>query len=304
MSQWTTDDIPDQSGRVAVVTGGNSGIGLVTSLELARHGAHVIIAGRSPENGRKAVDDIRRQVPGATVEWAKLDLSDLTSVRSFAEEFSAGHDALDLLINNAGLAFQPYSKTKDGFEIIFGTNHLGHFALTGLLLPTLLATPDARVVTVASDIHEMSRAKLDFDDLQFERGYSRVTAYARSKLANLLFMLELHRRLTAAGHTLRSIAAQPGLTATNLGPRPLGNRVVRLLLKLIAQSSEVGAAPTLYAATSPDAHGGEYFQPARRNGPPALHQAAQWAYDEEAASRLWAVSEELTHVSFDLTTRQ
>jgi NAD(P)-dependent dehydrogenase (short-subunit alcohol dehydrogenase family) len=304
MSQWTTDDIPDQSGRVAIVTGGNSGIGYVTSLELARHGAHVIIAGRSPDNGRKAVADIKQKVPDSTVEWMKLDLSDLSSVRAFAEEYAAGHETLDLLINNAGVAFLPQGKTKDGFEIIMGTNHLGHFALTGLLLPKLLAKPDARVVTVASDIHEMPRAQLDLDDLMFERGYSRVTAYARSKLANLLFTMELHRRLTAAGRTQRSLAAQPGMTATNLGPRPPGNRVFRWLMGLIANTAAVGAAPTLYAATAPDARGGEYFQPSKRNGPPAKHQAKPYAYDEDTAARLWEMSEKLTNVSFDVGSTQ
>ncbi|GAB3402343.1 SDR family NAD(P)-dependent oxidoreductase [Flindersiella endophytica] len=299
MSPWTPDDIPDQSGRVAIVTGGYSGIGYPASLELARHGAHVVIAGRSAGKGQEAIQRVQAEAPGSSVEWAQLDLSDLASIRTFAEEFAAKHDSLDLLLNNAGIAFAPPGKTKDGFEIVLGTNHFGHFALTGRLLPLLLAEPDARIVTVASDIHEMPRAKLDFDDVQFERDYKRVTAYARSKLANLLFSQELHRRLTAAGQPQRSIAAQPGMTATNLGPRPPGNFIVRGLLKLIANSAETGAAPTLYAATAPDAQGGEYFQPQKRNGPPVRHTAKPWAYDEESAKRLWEISEDLTNVSFE-----
>jgi NAD(P)-dependent dehydrogenase (short-subunit alcohol dehydrogenase family) len=299
MSPWTPDDIPDQAGRVAIVTGGYSGIGYPVSLELARRGAQVVIAGRSADRGQTAIQRIQAEVPGSAVEWAQLDLSDLSSVSSFAEEFTGKHDTLDLLINNAGIAFAPPGKTADGFEIVLGTNHFGHFALSGRLLPLLLTKPDARIVTVASDVHEMPRAKLDFDDLQFEHDYKRVTAYARSKLANLLFTQELHRRLTAAGQPQRSIAAQPGMTATNLGPRPPGNFILRGLLKLIANSAETGAAPTLYAATAPDAQGGEYFQPQKRNGPPVRHTAKPWAYDEESAKRLWEISEELTNVSFE-----
>jgi NAD(P)-dependent dehydrogenase (short-subunit alcohol dehydrogenase family) len=296
MPRWTTDDIPDQTGRTAIVTGANSGVGFVTALWLAKRGARVTVAGRNEQSGSRAVDEIRRKAPDGDVTWERLDLADLGSVRSFAEAFNDRNDALDLLINNAGVAFVPYGKTVDGFEITFGTNHLGHFALTGRLLPLLLERPEARVVTVSSDVHEWRRAQLDLNDLHYEQGYKRATAYARSKLANLLFTQELHRRLVASGHTVRSIATNPGPTATNLGPSLPGDRFIRLLLRAVAKSPSVGAAPTLYAATALDANSGDLFQPKR--GVPVRHRGAPWAYDKDAARRLWEISESLTGVSF------
>lgn len=297
MSSWTPDDIPDQTGRTAIVTGANSGIGFVAALELARHGARVLLTGRSESSGNGAADAIRQQVQGADVKWERLDLADLGSVRSFADAFTDQNDALDLLINNAGVAFVPYQKTVDGFELTLGTNHLGHFALAARLLPLLAERPDARVVTVSSEVHEWRIAQLDLDDLMFERGYKRATAYARSKLANLLFARELHRRLTAAGSTIRSLGANPGMTNTNLGPKFPGHRIVRrFLLPLVSHPAEVGASPTLYAATAPDANSGEFFEPKR--GVPVRYSGAPSAYDEGTARQLWEASEALTGVSF------
>ncbi|GAA2207984.1 SDR family NAD(P)-dependent oxidoreductase [Nonomuraea monospora] len=287
MTTWTPDSMPGLSGRSAVVTGANSGIGLPTALELARHGAHVVVAARDPAKGAEAVRRIRRAAPDARVELGQLDLADLASVRSFA----AGVREVDLLVNNAGVGLTPKGLTKDGFETQFGTNHLGHFALTGLLLPLLAARPGARVVTVTSDAHAAGR--IDFDDLGLERGYGRMAAYARSKLANLLFALELQRRADRAGVDLKSVATHPGTTATNIvkvGPlQPL----VRLLLKAPA----AGAVPSLYAATSPDVRGGEYFGPKAR-----LLRPARAAQSEELAARLWEVSAELTGVRFEQLT--
>jgi NAD(P)-dependent dehydrogenase (short-subunit alcohol dehydrogenase family) len=276
--------MPDLTGKSAVVTGANSGIGLPTALELARHGARVVVAARSPGKGGDAVARIRREAPGAQVEYARLDLADLASVR----EFAAGVGEVDLLINNAGVLAGSRQETKDGFELQFGTNHLGHFALTGLLLPKLLARPGARVVTVSSDAH--SAGTIDFDDLGLTRRYGRFSAYGRSKLANLLFMLELHRRAQKAGADLLSVATHPGATATNivnLGP-------FQFLMGVFMKSAAAGAVPSLYAATSPDVRGGEFFGPRLKRITPSAE-----ARSEEVARRLWEVSAELTGVRFD-----
>ncbi|MER6577125.1 oxidoreductase [Nonomuraea sp. NPDC001023] len=218
MAPWTPTDIPDLTGTTAIVTGANSGIGLPTARELARHGARVVVAARSADKGEAAVAEIRRAVPGADVRYGALDLADQSSIRRFADTVDTV-DKVDLLVNNAGIGLIPRQVTKDGWELQFATNHLGHFALTGLLLPRLLAAPHARVVTVSSDAHSMGR--LDFDDLALERGYGRMSAYGRSKLANLLFTLELQRRADSAGVRLISVATHPGATATRfvkLGP--------------------------------------------------------------------------------------
>ncbi|WP_431898175.1 oxidoreductase [Nonomuraea sp. bgisy101] len=267
----------------AIVTGANSGIGLPTARELARRGATVTVASRDPERGRAAVAGILRDVPGADVGFRRLDLADLSSVR----EFAAGVERVDLLINNAGLGMIPRGETKDGFELQLGTNHLGHFALTGLLLPLLLAAPAPRVVNVASDAHKFG--KLDFDDLGLERGYGKVSSYGRSKLANLLFTFELQRRARRAGSALLSVATHPGATATNffsVGP-------FRPLLKLFLHSAEDGAVPSLYAATSPLIRGGEYLGPRSKPLTPSKD-----ALDEALAARLWEISAELTGVRF------
>ncbi|QFY10792.1 SDR family NAD(P)-dependent oxidoreductase [Nonomuraea phyllanthi] len=281
---WTPASMPQLTGRTAIVTGANTGIGFPTALELARHGARVVVAARSPEKGRAAVAEILRAVPGGQVEYGELDLADLASVRRFAE----GVDRVDLLINNAGIGMIPRQETKDGFEMQFGTNHLGHFALTGLLLPRLLAAPGARVVTVSSDAHAAGR--IDFDDLGLERRYGGMAAYARSKLANLLFTLELQRRAKQAGADLTSVATHPGMTATNI----FKVRLLLPLIRLFLKPPEAGARSSLYAATSPDIRGGEFVGPRLQLLTPSAR-----ARSEEVARRLWDVSTELTGVRFE-----
>ncbi len=301
--KWTAEEIPDQHGRTAIVTGANSGLGRVVARELARHGARVIVAGRDSAKGAEAAKAITAAFPSSTVEAERLDLADLSSIRAFADRIRAGHDHVDLLINNAGVMAAPYQRTADGFELQFGTNHLGHFALTGLLLPLLHELPDARVVTVSSINHR--GGNIAFDDLQGERHYSRWGAYAQSKLANLLFAFELNRRLKSAGWGLLSVAAHPGYSATNLqlsGPLPHERLVMRLSNRLFAQSAKVGALPLLYAATASDMPGGSYVGPdglGEVRGYPVLVQATERAYDAEDARRLWDISERLTGVTYD-----
>ena len=304
--KWTAEEIPDQHGRTAIVTGANSGLGRIVARELARCGAEVIIASRDDAKGAEAARAIRAALPSSPVEPAQLDLADLSSIRAFADRIRAGRDHIDLLINNAGVMAAPHRRTADGFELQFGTNHLGHFALTGLLLPLLYERPDARVVTVSSNNHKGGRMR--FDDLQGERRYSRWGAYGQSKLANLLFAFELDRRLKAAGWSLISVAAHPGYSATNLqlsGP-PLHERLMmRLSNRLVAQSAEMGALPLLYAATAPDLQGGSYVGPdgvGEMRGHPVLVQATERAHDEEAARHLWDISERLTGVRYDFRT--
>ncbi|MFI0352623.1 oxidoreductase [Actinomadura sp. 9N407] len=304
MAKWTVADVPDQTGTIAVVTGSNGGLGFVQARELARAGARTVLACRDDRRGERAADRIRAAVPAAEVDVLRLDLADLASVRAFAEEFGERHDGLDLLVNNAGVAVLPHRETADGFEMQFGTNHLGHFALTGLLLDRLLARPRPRVVTVSSGLHH--RGRVDFDDLNAERGYDKWRAYHQSKLANLLFAYELRRRVPA----LRSVAAHPGFAATDLqlaGPRMSGNPLMTLVRKvtitLFAQSGEKGALPPLYAATVPDLPGGSFVGPDGRSearGHPTLVRSSPASKDEETARRLWDVSEKLTGVHYPL----
>jgi NAD(P)-dependent dehydrogenase (short-subunit alcohol dehydrogenase family) len=301
---WTAAEIPDQRGRVAVVTGANSGLGLVTARELARAGAHVVLACRNLVKGEIAMREIEGAVAGARIELAELDLGNLASVRAFAARVRDGHDRLDLLVNNAGVMAPPRRTTADGFELQIGTNHLGHFALTGLLLGTLEGRDDARVVTVSSGAHRMGR--IDFADLQREHRYNRWTAYGQSKLANLLFMYELERRLRAAGSTVLSLAAHPGYAATNLqtaAPPLVDRMVMRVGNAVFAQSAEMGALPLLYAATYPGLPGGTYVGPsgiAESRGHPVVVSSSGAARDAGVAARLWAVSEELTGVTYEL----
>ena len=297
---WDAKDIPDQSGRTAIVTGANSGLGFVTARELARAGARVVLACRNLDKGHAAVDQLRAAVPEAQVQLDELDLASLASVRGFAERFNATHDGLELLINNAGVMGTPRRRTADGFELQFGTNHLGHFALTTALLETMEGREDARVVTLSSTAHKMGR--INFDNLNGDRHYFRWNAYGQSKLANLLFALELDRRLRAAGSTVKSLAAHPGYAATNLhsaGP-PLFDRLVMVASNaLIAQSDEMGALPILYAATQPRLEGGTYVGPdsfREQRGHPTIVQPSGRARDRESARRLWEVSERLTAV--------
>ena len=297
---WTAKDIPDQTGRTAAVTGANSGLGLVTARELARAGARVVLACRNLDKGHAAVDEIRAAVPEAQLQLEELDLASLASVRGFADRFRATHDRLDLLINNAGVMAPPRRRTADGFELQFGTNHLGHFALTTALLDRMEGREDARVVTLSSTAHKMGR--INFDNLAGDRHYFRWNAYGQSKLANLLFALELDRRLRAAGSTVKSLAAHPGYAATNLqsaGPPMVDRLVMKVGNALVAQSDEMGALPILYAATEPGLEGGTYIGPdsfREQRGHPTIVQPNGRARDPETARRLWDVSERLTAV--------
>ncbi|MHB9753905.1 oxidoreductase [Streptomyces sp. BYX5S] len=305
MSGWSTTDIPDQQGRTAVVTGANSGIGYVTARELARAGAHVVLACRSEQRGTAALDRLTFEVPGAQAEFAPLDLGDLASVRAFAE--ARGDGPLDLLVNNAGVMALPFGRTADGFERQFGVNHLGHFALTGLLLPRLLAAPAPRVVTVSSGLHALSN--IDIADLNSERSYGRWTAYARSKTANLLFVHELARRARAAGTGLVAAAAHPGYAATELQARSARTegrtgmqRFFEIGNRYFGQSAAGGALPTLRAATDPGVRPDAFYGPRvlMWRGAPARSWRASWSRDDAAGERLWAASEQLTGVDYKL----
>jgi NAD(P)-dependent dehydrogenase (short-subunit alcohol dehydrogenase family) len=305
---WTADDMPDLSGKTIVVTGGNSGIGYEAALEFARKRADVIIACRDLVKARTAAARISASSTGAKVEVMELDLSSLASVRGFSDAFHLGHPALHVLCNNAGVMAIPYRRTVDGFEMQFGTNHLGHFALTGLMLDRLLATEDARVVNVSSGAHRMG--KIRFDDLQWQNGYRKWRAYGQSKLANLLFTFELQRRADAAGAKLLSVACHPGYAATNLqaaGPRMQGSSMMESFFSvgnsLFAQSAAMGALPTEYAAVAPGVHGGDYIGPdgiAEMWGHPVNVGCSAAARDAAAAARLWEVSEQLTNVHYKL----
>ncbi|MEU1813923.1 oxidoreductase [Streptomyces roseifaciens] len=306
MTGWNAGEIADQSGRTAVVTGANSGIGFVTARELARRGAAVVLACRDATRGKAAEERVRAAAPGADVRFAPLDLADLSSVRAFAEGLPG--DRLDLLINNAGVMALPQRRTVDGFEMQFGTNHLGHFALTGLLLPRLReAGHGARVVTVASGLHVLGT--VDPRDLNMEHRYRRWIAYGRSKSANLLFTHELARRLVAEGSRVVAAAAHPGYAATNLQTagvrmegREVAEHVVQLGTRLFAQSPENGALPTLYAATAADVRQDDYFGPRlefRSGGAPTRRAVrAPWTRNDRASAGLWAASERLTGVTY------
>ncbi|MCV7177207.1 SDR family NAD(P)-dependent oxidoreductase [Mycolicibacterium sphagni] len=294
---WTTADIPDQTGRTAVITGANTGLGYETARALAAKGAHVVIAVRNLDKGKAAADLIGRRYPGADVSVQALDLTSLDSVRAAAGQLRAGHDRIDLLINNAGVMMTPKETTKDGFELQFGTNHLGHFALTGLLLDRLLASPGSRVVTVSSNGHRFGGIR--FDDLQSERSYSRAGAYGQSKLANLLFTYELQRRLAGTGTI--AVAAHPGASSSELGRYAPG--AVRRIAPLLEQSTEMGALPTLRAAADPTVRGGQYYGPGgflQLRGYPKLVSSNKRSYDTGVQRRLWAVSEALTGVVYPL----
>jgi len=313
MAGWTADDIPDQSGKTALVTGGNSGLGYQTVLQLARKGARVLLAARDRARGTAALERLGAEAPGSQAELAQIDLADLASVERFAAGFLAGGRDLGLLVNNAGVMAIPHRETTaQGYERQFGTNHLGHFALTGRLLPALARTPGSRVVTVSSNQHKRANG-IDFGDLQAEHSYRPWGAYAQSKLANAMFVLQLDRRLRAAGLDIISAGAHPGFAHTNLqvtGPRSGGTSLVArgmgLATRLLAQPARDGALPTLYAATAADVHGGEYFGPdgpgEMRGHHPRLVQFSAAAHDQAAAARLWAVSEELTGVTFEALT--
>ncbi|HYR14553.1 MAG TPA: SDR family NAD(P)-dependent oxidoreductase [Mycobacterium sp.] len=297
MSKWTTANIPDQTGRTAVITGANTGLGYETAAALAAKGASVVLAVRNLDKGKEAARRIERATPGAQVQLRELDLSSLDSIRAAADELRSNHESIDLLINNAGVMFTPKSTTKDGFELQFGTNHLGHFALTNLLLDRVLAATGSRIVTVSSQGHRFVRG-IRFDDLQADRSYRRVGAYGQAKLANLLFTYELQRRLT--GTNTIAVAAHPGGSKTELTRNlpPLVAAATRLAEPLF-QSADMGALPTLRAATDPGVLGGQYFGPdgfAEQRGHPKVVASSVASHDTDAQRRLWAVSEELTSV--------
>ncbi len=303
MAKWTAADIPDQTGRVAVITGANTGLGYETAAALADHGARVVLAVRNLDKGKDAAARIAARSPHAEVTLQELDLTSLDSVRAAADQLKADHERIDLLINNAGVMYTPKETTKDGFEMQFGTNHLGHFALTGLLLERLLPVPGSRVVTVSSMGHRIL-ADIHFDDLQWERSYNRVAAYGQAKLANLLFTYELQHKLAPHGTTIAA-AAHPGGSNTELGRytptvfRPL----VNVFFSVIAQDAAMGALPTLRAATDPGVLGGQYYGPdgfAETRGYPKLVGSSEKSHDVDMQRRLWAVSEELTGVTYPL----
>jgi NAD(P)-dependent dehydrogenase (short-subunit alcohol dehydrogenase family) len=301
-AKWTADQIADQTGRTAVVTGANSGLGLVTARELARAGASVVLACRNVRKGEAAAAEIRAAGPGARLKVAELDLSSLASVRRFAGALEVGE--LALLINNAGIMMTPHEQTADGFELQFGTNHLGHFALTGLLLERLGRTEAARVVTLSSLEHKSGH--IHFDDLQLVHGYAPRKAYQQSKLANAIFGLELDRRLRAADSPVISVLAHPGYSATNLqstGPTGIMKAFLAVGNRVLAQNAEQGALPTLYAATAPDVEGGEYYGPngfhEMRGRPTKVNVIAEGT-EPANGRRLWEVSEELTGVKYRL----
>ncbi|WP_430256832.1 SDR family NAD(P)-dependent oxidoreductase [Neorhizobium sp. DAR64872/K0K18] len=298
VGNWNEQDVPEQQGRIAVVTGGNAGLGFETARVLAARGATVILAVRDVEKGRQAA---RRMTGNLHVQ--ALDLSSLVSIRAAAADLRSAHPRIDLLVNNAGVMYTPKQTTADGFELQFGTNHLGHFAFTGLLLECLLPVPGSRVVTVSSTGHRI-QAAIHFDDLQFERSYSRMAAYGQSKLANLMFTYELQRRLAASGTTV-AVAAHPGVSNTELVrnlPAAL-RHPVKWLAPLLTQKAEMGALPTLRAATDPSVAGGQYYGPGglgEIRGFPKLVSSSRDSHDLVTQKRLWAISEELTGVTFSV----
>ncbi|MEV6426165.1 SDR family NAD(P)-dependent oxidoreductase [Nocardia sp. NPDC051463] len=300
-NRWTEQDIPVQRGRLAIVTGANSGLGFEAARALAAHGASVVLAVRDVDKGKYAADRIADVVPGADTTVQQLDLTSLKSVRNAAEQLRSAYSTIDLLVNNAGVMYPPRQITSDGFELQFGTNHLGHFALTGLLLERMLPVPGSRVVTVSSVGHRI-RARINFDDLQGERSYNRVAAYGQSKLANLMFTYELQRRLSGIGKTI-AVAAHPGAANTDLMRNmPAALRALMPVVAPIAtQSPAMGALSILRAATDPDVLGGQYYGPGgflETRGYPKVVDSSSQSHDVAIQQRLWTVSEKLTGVTF------
>jgi len=301
--KWTTDNIPDLTGKVIIVTGANCGLGYEDTKEFARKGAQTILACRDMDKAQEALSQIRREIPDARAEVMQLDLASLKSIHRFAEVFIEKYDRLDVLLNNAGIMMSPYGKTEDGFENQFGTNYLGHFALTGLLIDLLRKTPGSRVVNISSVRH--SSGKMNFDNLMFEngKGYSPTRAYDRSKLATLLFTYELQRRLEAIGADAIAVAAHPGYSSTNLTRYMKGVWYFRLLMpvfNLLMQSTAMGALPSIRAATDPSVTGGQYYGPGGfmgKRGYPVVDQSSQASHNRADAERLWQVSEQLIGVS-------
>lgn len=306
VSKWNADNIPELTDRVVIVTGANCGLGYEDTKALTSKGATIIMACRDINKAEEALAQIQQETPNAKADIMQIDLADLASIRRFAGQFMSEYDRLDILINNAGLMIPPFMKTADGFEIQFGTNHLGHFALTGLLLDRIINTPKARIVTVSSSAHRMG-GKIDFDNLNAEKGYKKYAAYSQSKLANLLFTYELQRRFETNQIDAIAVAAHPGGASTNL--QRYSGKILNILFMPVIMKAETGALPTLYAATAPEVRGGEYFGPSglfsgliglRR---PAKVLSSKNSYDTSVARKLWEVSEELTGVSYHQLAR-
>ncbi|MFC2166444.1 SDR family NAD(P)-dependent oxidoreductase [Acidobacteriota bacterium] len=297
LQKWDSQDVPDQKGRVAIVTGSSSGIGYETARVLGAKNATVIIAVRNLEKGRSALEKIKDAHPDADVRVMELNLASLDSIQKFTEELRNNFSQLDLLINNAGVMMPPYSKTVDGFELQFGTNHLGHYTLTGLLLDLILKTENSRIVTVSSTAHEYG--KLDFDDLNWEkRKYKKVNTYGDSKIANLYFTYELQKKLDKMGAKTIATASHPGWTATEL-QRHVG--LLNFFNRFFSQGIDMGALPTLYAATAPDVKGSDYYGPSgwrEMKGYPKKVSSNELSHDMDIAKKLWDVSEEMTKVKF------
>ncbi|WP_059170573.1 oxidoreductase [Bacillus sp. FJAT-27445] len=300
---WTIENMNDVTGKRVVITGGNSGIGFEAARVFAAKGADVILAVRNMARGEAAVSIIKAESPNSFIRLMQLDLSEQASIRKFAEEFAARYSSLDILINNAGIMMPPHSKTRDGFEAQFGSNHLGHYALTGLLFGLLKNTAGSRVVTVSS--LAAHKARIDFDNLDGSHGYKRYKFYGQSKLANMLFGKELQKKIEGKGLDVMSIICHPGVTHTNLASRNSGremNRLFRLISQAITQPTAMGALPTLYAATETSLQGGEYIGPdgkKKRKGYPTKDPVIERIYDAETAVRLWDLSEELTGIAYD-----
>ncbi|WP_411349978.1 oxidoreductase [Paenibacillus sp. WLX2291] len=301
-TQWTAKQIPDLTDKQVVITGGSGGLGLETAKELAAHGASLVLAVRNLEKGHQAAADLLRQYPRSKVEVMHLDLADLQSVHQFSQTYIQRHTSLDILINNAGVMIPPLGRTVQGFELQFGSNHLGHFALTGELLPVLLDTPDSRVITLSSIAARSGY--IYFNNLNAQIGYSAMKFYGQSKLANLLFARELQKRLQATGASTISIAAHPGVANTNLISRGSGQKAGKassFIWSLLSQSAEMGALPTLYAATNPSLKGGEYIGPdgkGSRKGYPHIDRTFDHKYNDSTADKLWKLSEDMTGVYY------
>ena len=305
-SGWSTNDMPSQQGKIALITGANSGIGFEAAKALAEKGAHVIMACRNPQKANEAMETLRREVPNADITFLQMDLASQSSVKAAVETFKKDHAQLDLLINNAGVMWLPKSDTEDGYEMQFGTNHLGHFTLTGLLLDTLTSTPDSRIVTVSSLGHYTG--KIHFDDIKLDKRYGKHKSYAQAKLANLMFAYELDRKLKAAGKSTRSIAVHPGGSSTNLATpgfekgASLFTGVAKLFFPYVTQTAQSGALPTLFGATAAEVNGGDYIGPSKLFeviGAPKKVNSSRYSKRKDVAEKLWQLSEDLTNTQFD-----
>lgn len=304
MIPWNTEQIGNLKGKDVIITGGSSGIGLEAAKVLAVKGAAVTLAVRNVEKAKRIIQKFHSDNPDAAMTVMHLDLANLISIKDFADQYRSNHDHLNVLINNAGVMIPPYRKTKDGFESQFGTNHLGHFALTARLLPLLLVTPYSRIVITSS--LAARKGEIYFDNLDGSKGYERMNFYRQSKLANLLFAIELQHRLGQAGTSAISVACHPGISVSNIMSRGSGketSRILKKMMRIVAQPARKGALPTLYAATYPELTGGEYIGPdgpGNRKGNPVLTSDASKLFNTELSEKLWKVSENLIGVKYPI----